>query len=129
MLWLYLQHYYSEKENPPLSINMPPLSGKISWARQLSFHLEKPMQRFQKHPPLLKSAPGSVLVRKYNHIALALTEYEIVHYRAWLQMVEQAQNCLHVSFTFQYLCTHTIRVYKRLITWCVCVIGSNSCAS
>ena len=98
-LWLYLQHYYSEKKSPPLSINMPPLSGKMCWARQLSFHLEKPMKHFQAHPTLLKSGPGAALVRKYNHIALALTEYEIVHYKAWLQMVEDAQHCLHVSYT------------------------------
>lgn len=98
MMWLYLQHYFNEKKNPPLDINMPPLSGKMSWARQLSFHLEKPMKCFQKHPPLLESNPGRVLVRKYNQIALALTEYELVHYKAWLQLVEQAQHCLYVSY-------------------------------
>lgn len=69
----------------------------MCWARQLSFHLERPMKHLQTHPPLLRSGPGSTLVRKYNEIALALTEYEVVHYKAWLQMVEKAQQCLHVS--------------------------------
>lgn len=55
------------------------------------------MKRFQTHPPLLKSGPGCVVVRKYNKIALALTNYEIVHYRTWVQLVEQAQHWLHVS--------------------------------
>lgn len=38
-----------------------------------------------------------MVVRKYNKIALALTNYEIVHYRTWVQLVEQAQHWLHVS--------------------------------
>ena len=82
---------------------MPPISGKMCWARQLSFHLEKPMKHFQNHLPLLKSGPGSALVRKYNHICLTLTEYEIVHYKAWIQLVEQTQSHLHVSLG---LCLH-----------------------
>lgn len=76
---------------------MPPISGRMCWAHQLSFHLEKPMKHFQNHPQLLKSSPGSALVRKYNIIARALTEYEIVHYEAWRKLVEQAQDYLHVS--------------------------------
>lgn len=64
------------------------------------------MKRFQAHPPLLKSGPGCVLVRKYNCIALALTQYEIVHYRAWVQLVEQAQHCLHVSIDDIHACVY-----------------------
>ena len=104
---LPVQHYYTEKESPPLAINMPPLSGKMCWARQLGFHLEKPMKRFQAHPALLDSGPGHLLVRKYNQIAVALTEYEILHYKAWVQLVEQAQHCLHVSLhSSLYICLH-----------------------
>ena len=98
-LSLHIQLYQSEKASPPLANNMPPLSGKMYWARQLSFHLERPMHEFQKKPSLLKSGPGSALVRNYNQIALALTEYEIVHYKAWLKLVEHTQHSLHVSFS------------------------------
>ena len=93
---LHLQCYESMKTNPPLTRNMPPLSGRMCWARQLSFHLEKPMEHFQTKPELLKSGPGSALVHKYNQIALILTEYEVVHYKAWLKLVEQAEHSLNV---------------------------------
>lgn len=90
------QAYYNEKEDPPLTINMPPLSGKVAWARQLGHHLEQPIARLQARPALLDSGPGRAMVRRYNKIALALTEYEIVHYKAWVEMVDKAQQFLHV---------------------------------
>ena len=90
------QAYYSEKADPPLTINMPPLSGKVGWARQLGHHLEQPIVRLQARPALLDNGPGRAVVRRYNKIALALTEYEIVHYKAWVEMVDKAQQFLHV---------------------------------
>ena len=99
--------------DPPLSNNMPPFSGKMYWARQLSYHLERPMHYIQRNPKVLKSVDGSALVRKYNQIALALTEYEILHYKSWLKVVEHAQYSLHVSRNYAhawYMCSCSLQV-------------------
>lgn len=77
---------------------MPRITGRMCWARQLSFHLEQLMKHFQAKPKLLKSGPGSALVHKYNQVAFTLTEYEIVHYKMWLKLVEQAERHLNVSY-------------------------------
>lgn len=45
---------------------------------------------------LLQSEQGKAIVRKYNRVALALTEYEIVHYRAWVENIDTVQNILQV---------------------------------
>ena len=36
---------------------------------------------------LLTAAQGKAVVRKYNKMALVLTEYEILHYQSWLKIV------------------------------------------
>lgn len=67
---------------------MPPLSGKILWARQLLRHIEEIMERLKVKKSVLLTAQGKAVVRKYNKMALVLTEYEIVHYQSWLKIVE-----------------------------------------
>lgn len=83
--------------DPPLTRNLPPISGKMYWARQLSIHLEKPIEKFKKKKQLLKTGLGCVVVRKYNKLARQLAEYEIKHYNVWVSQVEQSHQMLNVS--------------------------------
>lgn len=53
------------------------------------------------------------MVKKYNRMAIILTEYELVHYRSWAQMVDSTCNNLQV---------HTL-----LYVLCVCVFTMNHC--
>lgn len=41
-----LQIYEKHRQDPPLARGMPPVCGKIAWARQLSRRMEKPMLIF-----------------------------------------------------------------------------------
>ena len=50
---------------------------------------------------LLSSAQGRNVVRKYNKVALVLTEYELVLYQAWVSNMETANKSLHVSSPVQ----------------------------
>ena len=75
---------------------MPPVSGRISWARQLYQHLEDPMNIFKLRPALLGSVTGRTVVRKYNKVALALTEYEMILYKAWAEHVTNTNATVQV---------------------------------
>ena len=46
--------YQKCKNDPPVPRNLPPVSGKIAWARQLYRRIEAPMRVFKKKPELLK---------------------------------------------------------------------------
>lgn len=44
----HLKHLFEAgKSNPPISRNMPPVSGAIRWARSLYHRAKKPIIRFQ----------------------------------------------------------------------------------
>lgn len=76
---------------------MPPMSGKIAWSRQLYRHIEQPMELLKVQEFLLGTSQGRSVVRKYNRIALVLTEYEILHYQRWVDIVEIGQKNLQVN--------------------------------
>ena len=76
---------------------MPPMSGKIAWSRQLYRHIEQPMELLKGKELLLGTSLGRMVVKKYNRIALVLTEYEILHYRSWVRIIELTQKYLQVS--------------------------------
>lgn len=79
--------YTKQKYDPPLARNQPPIAGKILWARQLFHRLEQPMQLFQQHPFVLRTAEAKPVIRSYNRIAKVLLEFEVLYHRAWLQQV------------------------------------------
>lgn len=46
--------YQNEKSEPVVSRNLPPIAGRISWARQLYRRIETPMKIFRQKPEILK---------------------------------------------------------------------------
>lgn len=46
--------YQKQKDNPPLNRNMPPIAGKIAWARQLYRQIRDPMKILSEFEGLLK---------------------------------------------------------------------------
>lgn len=75
---------------------MPPLSGKVLWAHQLLKHMEQPMDLIKVHKNLIQTAHGKLLVKKYNRTAIILTEYELIQYNTWVQVVESTCSNLQV---------------------------------
>ncbi len=43
--------YMKQKLDPPIGRDMPPVSGRIMWARQLSSRIQGPMDLFQQVIP------------------------------------------------------------------------------
>ena len=73
------------------------MAGKICWARQLLYHLEKSVNLLKDYKQIIQSFGHSRnIFRKYNKTALILTEYELTHYKAWTKIVELSSRSLQV---------------------------------
>ncbi len=88
----FAQSEYNEnKRNPPLARNLPPVSGKIAWSRQLYHKISVPMEMFQAIPDLMKLPEMSKAVKSYNRLARVLVEYEVVYLKVWNKQVDEAK--------------------------------------
>ncbi|XP_069744234.1 dynein axonemal heavy chain 8-like [Narcine bancroftii] len=121
------RHYQANKDDPPLARNMPPLSGKILWVRQLFRRLHEPIDYFYKNSDILKSPQGKSIVRKYNKIAYVLVKFEVLYYKAWkkeiyaMKYVLQAPLLLRdpdtgkISMNFDHRITEVVREAKCML--------------
>lgn len=79
--------YTKQKHDPPLARNLPPIAGKILWARHLFHRIQEPMKSFQQHPAVLQTSDGKRIIRNYNKVAKVLVKFEVIYHREWLQQV------------------------------------------
>ncbi|KAM4687754.1 dynein axonemal heavy chain 5 [Discoglossus pictus] len=89
--------YTKQKNEPPLGRDLPPVAGKILWARQLFHRIQGPMDLFQQHPKILQSEEAKRIIRNYNKVAKVLLEYEVLFHRGWLKQMEVAKSGLQAS--------------------------------
>ncbi|XP_067331791.1 dynein axonemal heavy chain 8-like [Channa argus] len=112
-LGLILQQYASEvefvkklydkqKDSPPLSRNMPPVAGRISWVRNLYKKIDEPMSCFKKHADILGSPEGQEVVTMYNQSAAVFVEFESVYHKAWKGEVEKLDYVLNVTLLVRH---------------------------
>lgn len=90
--------YQHDRTDPPIGRNLPPMAGRITWARQLFSRIESPMQFLQQHAAdLLRTVEGKKIVKNYNKLGQVLMEYELLYHRAWVKAVDAAQSGLAAS--------------------------------
>ncbi|XP_051466218.1 dynein axonemal heavy chain 5 [Apus apus] len=89
--------YTRQKQDPPLARNLPPIAGKILWARHLFHRIQEPMESFQQHPAVLQTPDGKRVIRNYNKVARALMEFEVIYHRGWIQQMELTRRGLQTS--------------------------------
>nr|XP_018669928.1 dynein heavy chain 5, axonemal-like isoform X1 [Ciona intestinalis]XP_026692815.1 dynein heavy chain 5, axonemal-like isoform X1 [Ciona intestinalis] len=112
--------YQKQKEDPPIARNMPPISGRILWSRQLYTHLEISMLALARNKDLMRTPEARKVVKNYNKVAAALTEYEILFHRAWARGVEGIMSGLKASILVRHPETRELfvnfdpRVYELL---------------
>uniref|UniRef100_A0A803T3C5 Dynein axonemal heavy chain 5 n=1 Tax=Anolis carolinensis TaxID=28377 RepID=A0A803T3C5_ANOCA len=82
--------YSKQKNDPPLGRNLPPMAGKILWARQLFQRIQEPISLFQKNSTVLQTAEARPIIHNYNRVAKILLEFEVVYHRGWLQQLTKA---------------------------------------
>ncbi|KAI9325129.1 dynein heavy chain, N-terminal region 1-domain-containing protein [Obelidium mucronatum] len=89
--------YQKYKDEPPIPRNTPPVSGAIAWARQLYRRIENPMRQFKNNTSILDSMEAKKHIRNYNKLARALIEFELLWYKSWYSIVDQAKTGLHAT--------------------------------
>ncbi|XP_039248303.2 dynein axonemal heavy chain 5-like isoform X1 [Styela clava] len=95
--------YNKEKVDPVVQRNMPPIAGKIMWARQLFRRIQQPMELLQAEAPdILKTVEGKKVIRNFNKIGKVLLEYEVLYHRAWLRQVDLAKAGLQASLLVKH---------------------------
>ncbi|KAJ7395639.1 hypothetical protein BTVI_152782 [Pitangus sulphuratus] len=83
--------YSRHKQDPPLARNLPPIAGKILWARHLFHRIQEPLKTFQRHPAVLQTPDGKHIIRNYNKVAKVLMKFEVIYHREWLQQINNIQ--------------------------------------
>uniref|UniRef100_A0A8V0X370 Dynein axonemal heavy chain 5 n=1 Tax=Gallus gallus TaxID=9031 RepID=A0A8V0X370_CHICK len=89
--------YTRQKQDPPLARNLPPIAGKILWARHLFHRIQQPMNSFQQHPAVLQTPDGKRIIHNYNKVARVLMEFEVIYHRGWLQQIELTKTRLQAT--------------------------------
>ncbi|XP_078695417.1 dynein axonemal heavy chain 5-like [Branchiostoma floridae x Branchiostoma belcheri] len=94
--------YQKFKDNPAIPRNLPPVAGKIAWARQLYRKIETPMQYFKKKPDIMRTAEAKKAIRSYNKMATVLLEFEMLYHRAWCRAVETVKTGMNASLVVRH---------------------------
>ncbi len=87
---------------PPVPRDAPPVAGNIFWARQMLSRVEEPMQMFLRNKGMLAAKESKNIVKKYNKIALTLTEYETLWVMAWSKSIESSRAGLNATLIVRH---------------------------
>ena len=96
------KEYNEQKDSPPLARNLPPVSGRIAWSRQLYRHLKEPVDLFQEQPELMALSETRRAIKAYNRLAKILVEYEVVFLRIWNRQVDEARGLLNSTILVRH---------------------------
>uniref|UniRef100_A0A4W3JT40 Dynein heavy chain 5, axonemal-like n=1 Tax=Callorhinchus milii TaxID=7868 RepID=A0A4W3JT40_CALMI len=94
--------YQKQKENPPIPRNVPSVSGKIMWVRQLFRKIDVPMKFLKNNADILKTPEMKKVIRNYNKMAAVLLEFEMLYHRGWARAVDLARCGLHASLLVRH---------------------------
>ena len=89
------KEYNEQRESPPVARNLPPVSGRIAWCRQLYRRLKEPVDAFQSRLDLMALAETRKVIKSYNRLAKILVEYEVVFLRLWNRQVDETRALLN----------------------------------
>lgn len=96
------QLYEKQKHDPPISRNLPPVAGNITWSRHLLKRIEEPMKEFEKHESIMSTKDAKKIVKVYNRMARTLVAFEFLWYKAWIQSIEHAKVGLQATLIIRH---------------------------
>uniref|UniRef100_A0A673YAG8 Dynein axonemal heavy chain 5 n=1 Tax=Salmo trutta TaxID=8032 RepID=A0A673YAG8_SALTR len=91
------RNYTKQKMDPPIGRDLPPVAGKILWARQLYRRIQEPMDLFQEPPGVLATPEAKRIIRNYNRVARVLLEFEMLYHSGWMKQIEEVRLGLQAS--------------------------------
>ena len=94
--------YQKSKSDPPIARDLPPISGKILWSRQLYRRIQQPMDVFVSNNTILQYPEAKKIIKNYNQMCAVLMEYEMIHHRAWLRQIELVLSGIHSSLLVKH---------------------------
>ena len=89
------KEYNEQRESPQLARNLPPVSGRIAWCRQLYRRLREPVDIFRGQSELMALSSTRKAIKAYNRLAKILVEYEVVFLRVWNRQIDEARALLN----------------------------------
>ena len=102
--------YMEHKEDPPLARNLPPVSGKIAWSRQLYHRIAGPVDVFQTNDQLMQLPETKKAIKKFNRLARVLVEYELVFLQIWTKQIDSARVSLNSTVLVRHPDTRELYV-------------------
>lgn len=102
--------YNTHKEDPPLARNLPPISGKIAWSRQLYRRISGPVAVFQKNQQLMQLPETKKAIKHYNRLARVLVEYELVFLQLWAKQIDTVKASLNSTVLVRHPDTKEVLV-------------------
>lgn len=96
------QLYEKQKHDPPISRNLPPVAGNITWCRHLLKRIEEPMKEFEKHNGIMSTKDAKKIVKLYNRVARTLVAFEFLWYKAWIQSIDRAKEGLQATLIIRH---------------------------
>ena len=96
------QLYEKLKQDPPISRNMPPVAGNITWSRHLLKRIEEPMKQFEANQNVLAGKDAKKIIKMYNKIARTLVAFEFTWYKAWVQSIDNAKTGLQATLIIRH---------------------------
>ncbi|CAF0723345.1 unnamed protein product [Didymodactylos carnosus] len=79
--------YQKSSKEPLISRDLPPIAGRIIWARQLYLRVQKPMNIFVANKTILQYPDAKKIIKNYNQLSKVLLSYEMLYHRGWLRQV------------------------------------------
>ncbi|XP_071450018.1 dynein axonemal heavy chain 8 [Hetaerina americana] len=102
--------YHEEKVDPPLPRCMPPIAGRIMWARHYLKRIEGPMGILKFKEGVLEVPKAKKIVRLYNAMAMILVHYETLYHQAWCKEAQKVRSRLLGPMLIQHPKTHKYEV-------------------
>ncbi|XP_068084800.1 dynein axonemal heavy chain 8 [Anabrus simplex] len=105
-----VRDYYNEyRHSPYLAHNVPPVSGRIMWVRQMHRRIEEPMNILKVKENVIKSEQAIKPIRLYNTLVTVFVHYEQLYHSGWYTYVPQVRQALALPLllkhprTFRYV--------------------------
>ncbi|XP_075210479.1 dynein heavy chain 8, axonemal kl-3 [Lycorma delicatula] len=89
-------HYNEYRTMPAIPWTMPPLSGRITWIRQLYQHMRVPMSIVRKKDEVMKVEKAQKIIIYYNSLQRVFIHYELLHHRDWCSFSVQVHSALSI---------------------------------
>ena len=85
---------------------MPPVAGRIAWARQLYEVIDRPMQMLSTQKHIINTAEGRKIVKNFNRMAAVLVEFEVRENKDLLYMLYCSHDRpIRVKYSFiKFIC-------------------------